>query len=191
MYHHRRFANSKGDECDWELVERARNAVDDEAIIAAIEDTFRSKVGLLNYNHYFLDMDNWFDFMLYSPYDKDGGRRVMERTYRLAETKCSLPSYAEIYTYDSQRDAQRTFERHIARDKLVPIGKACEERITIIGICHCCCVPNTRLWYLALHRSGNYLCGKRMPEAVALLDKYKKRHLAECTGCRYYDADIH
>lgn len=183
MYRHREFANRPHyDECDKDLVSRASDAVDDGALFRAIEDEFRKKLGLLNYNHYFLDTTGCPPFW-YSPYDNDGGDRVIQRTYRLAEGRTRLSSCARIHTFGTQRSAQAEHQNRIARGAVIPIGEAFDKGYYIVYR-GSCCSGYPWLVYLALHRTGNYLCGERVPEAVELLDRYKLRHAAECTGCR-------
>lgn len=82
----------------------------------------------------------------------------------------------------TQEEAAEIHERRIKNNEVIPIRDAIEQEYGIINRCQFC---NGYPWavYLALHRSGNYLRGERIPEAVELLDKYKERHAMECNGC--------
>lgn len=174
-------------EDETELIERARDAVDEVAVIDAIEETFLEKLGAQNYNRYFCYLTG-SPVICYSLSDEDGGKRVLEQIYSIAQREHSLSSFFRILTVTTQKEAVYTHEYGIKYDEVKPIKEAIENEYGITNPCPSC---NGYPWacYLALHRSGNYLRGERIPEAVELLDKYKERHAMECNGCSYWLQD--
>ena len=181
-YRHGNFVNrSHCDECDRELVRKASDAIDFVALNRSLGKTFLEKLGAQDDNHYFVDSGRISPEMFYSPYEDDGGNYVLHKSFDIARNKSRLASYCRIHTPESQGEAEILHRAEI-EDKTVRSAKELIEAGYLTSGCSSC-AGNPWPIYLALHKTGNFVRGERIPEAAKLFDKYKERHVMECNWC--------